>query len=105
MPVFPMPEKFEKGVHMFAKMYAITAITRCMYCSRYLYKQERRISMLESLTSSKILEYKNTEEGSSRAKSSFELVWTVQYLSIMGKTLAQIHKNQTVNYKNPEIKT
>ena len=77
MPVFPMPEKLEKGVHMFAKMYAITAITRCMYCSRYLYKQERRISMLESLTSSKILEYKNTEEGSCGAKSSFEPVWIV----------------------------
>ena len=59
--------------------------------------------MLESLTSSKILEYKNTEEGSSGAKSTFVPVWTVQYLSIIGKTLAQIHKNQTVNYKNPEI--
>ena len=33
--------------------------------------------MLESLTSSKILEYKNTEEGSSGAKSSFEPVWIV----------------------------
>ena len=42
-----------------------------------IYKQERRISMLESLASSKILEYKNTEEGSCGAKSDFELVWTV----------------------------
>ena len=33
--------------------------------------------MLKSLTSSKILEYKNTEEGSSGAKSSFEPVWIV----------------------------
>ena len=57
--------------------------------------------MLESLTSSKILKYKNTEEGSSGAKSTFVPVWTVP--KYKRDYPSPNRKNQTVKYKKPEI--
>ena len=81
-------------------MYAITAITRCTVLDIQTREKNFHAGIINILKNSRVQKY---WRGRVVVELRVPLNLFGQYLSIMGKTSAQIHKNQTMNYKNPEI--